>query len=663
MADYKKSKEDKELWDKLDKKFRYAVEHPAWIDAKKRMIQCFQYREGDQYTPKELEELKARGQPVIVNNQVAVTVNKLMGDLIANGFRISYRPRNGEADAEMAELLSDINLYIRQVNHIDYEETDMADDGFTAGFGAMEVCVEFDDLNQPEIKVKHEDSLTVFPDPDSHRYDWNEDAMFIARAKWCDTDTVDAEYPGQGMKDFDFDSAQESSIDNTIDTFTQANYVDKKRNKVRLIDIEWKEFTPQTLVLIDEPLPDMPPSFIKEEEGSKELAARVKEAKLTTRELKRKKTTIHRAVFVCGKILEHVVTDYKTFSLVPYFALRKKDGGPYSLIWLGLSMQDAINKRESKAVHLLTTNQTVAERSAILDKDEYQAEIHKPDGVAIVADGALANQKITFRNNVELAQQQFNMHIAAQRDFAAIVGVDPKAPMDTGELRGNAALKQKFTEIGKPVARIFNNLRRTRTILAQVILDRVQNYYTAEKTLLITDDEGKVQKSIELTKDKLAKIKTAQYDAIQVDELDTPNIQQEQFALWMQYLPQLSQLGPFWMRFMLNMSDLREKKTAIAELDKQQGPPPVVPKLSINATLDMLEPTERAGVWQLAGRDDIARQIIQEQPQTTQDKKSVIDLSKAKISAESQKHTANVQATNTPSMVSVRELPEESRDD
>lgn len=644
--------EDKDLYQKLDKFFRYAVEHPSWTEAKKRMIKCFEYTEGDQYTKAELDELKDRGQPAIVNNQCAVTINKLMGDLVANGFRIAYKPRNAAPDTELANLLSDLNLYTRQRNTLDHEETDMASDGFTGGFGCLDVYVEFDDLNQPEIRIQHEDALCVYPDPDSRKYDWNEDAKFIARAKWVDAEYADELYPNQGLKDYNPDSLGTSSVDNSVDTFIAANYVDQKKKKIRLVDIEWKVPERQTLVILDDPIEGLPNSWLKDDEESKPYNEIVKEQKLKTKEIQRLKKTIHRAVFVCQKILEHKVTEDKFYSLVPYYALRRKDGGPYSLIWLGLSLQDAINKRESKAVHLLTTNQTIAERSAIPDDDKYQEEIHKPDGIAIVNDGALANQRVLLRNNIELAQQQFNMHIAAQRDFAAVVGVDPKAPLDTGELRGSAALKQKFTEIGKPVARIFNNLRRTRTILANVILDRIQCYYTAEKTLLITDNEGNVQKTLELTKDKIQKIKAAQYDAVQIDEIDTPNVQQEQFSLWLQYLPQLAQLGPFWMKFMLNMSDLRDKQSAIAEIEKQsqQGPPPVVPKLSINATLDALEPVERAGIWAMAGRQDIAQAIQQEQPEPTQSTKATVDLAKAKINAEQQKHATNVAAMNTPAL-------------
>jgi hypothetical protein len=49
-------------------------------------------------------------------------------------------------------------------------------------------------------------------------------------------------------------------------------------------------------------------------------------------------------------------------------------------------LQDAINKRESKAIHLLNANATITEENNIVDKDEYAKERARPDGIAVVRD-------------------------------------------------------------------------------------------------------------------------------------------------------------------------------------------------------------------------------------------------------------------------------------
>jgi hypothetical protein len=224
------------------------------------------------------------------------------------------------------------------------------------------------------------------------------------------------------------------------------------------------------------------------------------------------------------------------------------------------------------------------------------------------------------------------MHQDAKSAFQQVTGVNPASAFDTGELRGNAALKSKFTEAGKPVARIFENLRRTRKILARVLLDRVQTFITPEQTMLITDDQNK-SKTIALTKDVVQRIKSAQYDVVVEDMPDVANIQQEQFSLLLQYLPQILPHGPFWTKWLLRMSELREKDAMVAELDKMSGPPPVQPRISVQGNIDQLQPVERAYLYELMGNPQLAEQVRQLEPMTSNELKGTIDVATTKIAA------------------------------
>jgi len=627
-----KGQADKKLLEKLDKWFRYAVDHPSWKLAKEKMIKCFQYREGDQWTPKELAELDDRRQPPTVNNQIAVTINKLIGDLTDRKSRTGFKGRNEPVDAEVANTLTDIFLYIRQANQLEFEEVEMADDGFTSGFGVMEVYVTFDDLYHPEIKVRQEDSLIVFPDPDSRRYDWNDDARFIFRAKWFDADELETKYPAaKGLAANERGAASETGLLTNIDTFRNEYYFDDKRKKVRIIDGEYHTFKKEEIYFIADPTGQLPMSLSKEEGDKIKVEAEARNVKFES--LTRTTKGINRCVFAGGMILEQAETSQKYYSLIPYYMYRRKDGGPYSLITLALSLQDVINKRESKATHLLNTNQTIAENTALLDKDDYAAELAKPDGIAIVADGALASQRIQLRNNIELATTQYEMHQAAQVSFQQVTGVNPAAAFDTGELRGNAALKSKFSEAGKPVARIFENLRRTRGILAKVLLDRVQTFITAEQTMLITDNENKAR-VISLSQEMVQRIKTAQYDVVVEDMPDVTNVHQEQFALMLQYLPQILQFGPFWTKFLLKASDLRDKEEMVKELEAMSGPPPIAPRISIQGNIDKLPPIERAKLWELMGDPELAQMVRDANIMTTDELEATVAIAQTKIQAQ-----------------------------
>lgn len=617
-------KEQRELVVRLDNMFRYAVDHPSWIAGRAQMVKCFKYREGEQWTAAELKELETRHQPDTVNNQVAVVVNKIIGDLAEQRVRIGFRGRNDPSDTRVADALTDIFRYIRQNNDLEFEERDMAEDGVVCGMGVLDVAVTFDDLFQPEIKIRHEDPLIVFPDPDSRRYDWNEDAKFIARAKWFSLEEARELYPqasleiNRVMSGLGLETSEGSAQISEVDQFKGENYVDQKKRRVRIIEVEYKKYEREEIVLFADGR-SMP------KDAAKVAVAEADAAGTTHQNLDRVGYRICVGVYAAGILLEHKITNHRQFSLVPYTVYRKKSGEPYSLITLALSMQDAINKRESKALHLLNTNQVVFERTAVLDKEALAVEMHKPDGQIEVQDGALSQKRIEFLRNLELAASQFNLHKAAQEDFFRIVGVDLAAASKTGEIRSGTGLQRKFTEAAKPILTIFENVRRTRKILGRVVLDRVQNYYTPNKVLLITDD-GNQQYPLTIDAQLLEKIKTSQYDVIVEEMEDTTTLQQEQFQLLASTLPQILQFGPYYTKLLLRMSQLRDKDQFIKELEAQEGPPPVEPRVSVQANLDALTPPERAFFYKRMGDEQLAVLIMEMAPPTTSQEDNQAEL-------------------------------------
>ena len=625
-----KSKKDKdELLVELDRYFSYALDHPAWVAGRKVMVLCHKYVEGEHWTSEELEELKIREQPPTVNNQSSVTVNTLMGTLTEQQYRIGFRGRNEQQDAVVADTLSDLFRYIRQSNDLEFEETDMAADGFTAGLGAMEVSVEFDDLYNPEIKIRHKDGLSVIVDPDSKRYDWNDDANFIGTADYYPVEDVIARYPKakaelEGlMNDESMSDAGTGTQLGLVDSFKQENYVDKERHKVRVVTLEYKKPHRECIYLLADG------TVVPEEQWSKEDHKDQTEG-VDYEKIERLKKKICKAVFTSHILLEHKVTRNKYYSLVPYWAYRRKNGAPFSPVSLALTMQDAINKRESKALHLLNTNQTIAERGAIANVQEYQEEIHKPDGVAVVEDGAISQERMQLRNNVELASTQFEMHQKAQEDYYRITGVDPRIAQNTQELRSAAGLKKKFSEANKPVARLFSNLRRTRKITGRVVLERVQNYFTQAKTFLITDDEN-ASREVNMTVGILKKIKTAQFDTIVDDFLDSANVQQEQFALLLQYLPQILPFGPFWVKTLIELSDVRGKRELANKIEAAGAPPPTDPKISVSADIAKLSPVERAFYYTKMGSPETAKAVLEANAPTSDELQAQTEIQKELI--------------------------------
>ena len=163
MASYTRKSDktpDKDLLVKLDGFFRSALDHPTWISWRTDAVKCFKYKEGDQWTTEELGVLSDRGQAPSVNNQISVTINRLVGQFVKFKTRLAFRGRNAPQDEPLAQAYTDIFRFIAQNSDLEYEEREMADDGFTAGFGVLETQVVFGEDHKPEILIKHEDVST-----------------------------------------------------------------------------------------------------------------------------------------------------------------------------------------------------------------------------------------------------------------------------------------------------------------------------------------------------------------------------------------------------------------------------------------------------------------------------------------------------------------------
>lgn len=623
MGNFMTLSEEREKLIKLDNWFQSALDHPTWISFRKNAQKCFEYKESKQWTDEELAELKDRHQPPTVNNQVKVTIDRMTGQFVKQKTRLGYRGRNN-ADIAGAEALSDTYLFIKQNNSLEFEERDMAEDGFTSGFGCMEAYVTYDDIFQPEIRLKDVDIFEIFPDPYSRRYDWNEDANFICRAKWVDIDEVKELNPSKVLKITSMLSPEyKGGILSSIDSFKKDNYIDSNSRRIRLVECWYKIRRRETMMLF----PDG--NVIDITEAKEKEIRRMRES--GGREMERVKHTMRQAVFTAGILFSDKGVKRKYYPYIPYFVHRKKDGEPFSLIFTALTMQDAINKRESKALHLLNSNQTIYEEGAIPDINNFASEIARPDGLAKVAKGAI--DRIRIERNLELAATQFSMHNQGKQDFRHITGVNPDALGERSEVRSGIGIARKQAMTDFIIAPVFDNFRRSRTIQAKVVLELIQNYYTEKKIFYITDDLNATKEITINTTPENSVTKQAIYDVIVEDLPDTTTAQQEQFQMLAQALPAIIPFGPLWTRILIQASDLRNKQEILKQMEAASSPPPAEPKITVALQWNELEPAEKAAFALKMGMQNLANVEISSDIAPAHITKAKTDITREMIKA------------------------------
>ena len=623
-------KTNKDILTKLEGHFREAVQDQSWKDFLKNAVKVSDYKENNQWTAEEIEELvTVRHQPLYTNNQVKVTIDFLNGQFAQIKSKMGARPRNGEADQQSADVVTDLFRYIHQNNNVEFEERDCADDGFTLGRGVLDVQVGIDDLFQPEISIRQEDALAIHPDPHSKHYDWNEDALYVCRSKWIDVDKAVDLYPDAepGLRQLmGADPAGGALLEKDRREGNKSSLlVDADRHRLRLVEVQYKKFKRQILWIADD-------RALPGEDISDKDAKKAGYAKLIS--------TTHRifiGVFTEGLLLSHDETEDERFSFVQFIVNRKRSGEPYGPTFAALPLQDSINKRGSKAMHLLNSRGVLYERNSVTDKDALATELAKPDFQVELNEGALDKKRFQFVEHRELAAAHMQFHDSDLANFRRVTGINPDALGEKTEIRSGIGVARKVAQTKIASAGSFDNFRRTRVALWLTVLDRIQHYYTPRKIELVTDD-NEAPTIIDLNASSLTAIKQAKYDMIISEMPDLINTEEEQFQSLSTLIPTMSQTSPFWAKMLLKASSLRDKDKFIKELEALPKGPQIQPKMTISAQLDNMAPVERAFLYQQMGAENVANIVLQENRPTTnmvklQSEQMKLQAAQAKVQA------------------------------
>jgi len=157
----------------------------------------------------------------------------------------------------------------------------------------------------------------------------------------------------------------------------------------------------------------------------------------------------------------------------------------YGMIRDLISPQDEINKRRSKALHLLSTHQVITEAGAVGDEDKARREVAKPDGFIVVNPG----MRFDIENGADMAVGQMKLleHATAEMQAsgpnASMSGTDPR------ELSGRAILAQQAggAAQNEPLA---DSLRHWSRRVYEMCWMAARQYWTAGKWVRVTDDLG-----------------------------------------------------------------------------------------------------------------------------------------------------------------------------
>ncbi len=433
--------------EELAKLIGYVEEYiDATVDARRSSERCRDYYDGYQWTESERAALRKRGQPCITNNRIKPKVQFLRGMEMQTRTDPKAFPRNPD-DEESAEVSTDMLRYIADNNMSEQKYSKGFFHYLVEGTEGHEVIVE-QKGEKFEIKhnVLHWDRM--WWDPHSREEDYS-DARYKGTLQWMDAAEGKERFPDAP------DDAWTLETGDTSDTFEDrpSFFTDKDRKRVRVFFAYYI-----------------------------------------------KKGVWHYAIFTKGGFIKaSVKSPYldEDGAPEPQFEMQSAfvdlDGGRYGEVASYMDLQDEVNKRRSKLLHLMSVRQTFGTKGAVgeMGVPALKSELAKPDGHVEIVQGEFGKDFGVFPTNdmatgQSILLEEAKQEIDAQGANAALSGTDPRS------LSGRAV--QSLQQGGSvEIGPLFDGHKACKNRVERMKFNRAMQFWTEERWIRVTDNEEKLK--------------------------------------------------------------------------------------------------------------------------------------------------------------------------
>ena len=405
------------------------------------------YYDNKQWTAEETTALEKRKQPVITFNLVKRTVDALLG--AEKQFRTDPKalPRT-PIHEEDAHACTDAIRFVCDNNDFDQVASDGFEHLLIEGTEAADIQVE-DNGKELEIKVYPVMWDRVFYDVHSRRKDFS-DAKYKGVVIWMDYD--DARLREKWDKDA-LEAAvanKESPYNDTHEDRPQYKWNDHDRKRVKICYIYHKH-----------------------------------------------KGQWHYAYFTKGALLESGVSPYLDENGQPACALEfqsafiDRDGNRYGYVKTLISPQDEVNKRRSKALHLINQRQTYGNGNTGIQAQDIKNELAKPDGHIDLKHGEFGRD-FGIIPTTDMATGNFQLLQEAKEVFNVVGANTSVTGKEDRVMSGRAeAIRQQagFRELA-PVMDAHSSWKKR---IYRQIWNRVRQFWNEERWIRVTDDENNLK--------------------------------------------------------------------------------------------------------------------------------------------------------------------------
>lgn len=471
--------------------------HLEYIETAKK---CDAFYRGNQWDPADVASLDDEGRPALTINTILPTINTVLGEQSTRRADVNFKPK-GNGTQEVADVLNKLYLHIADTNKLDWLESTVFADGLIQDRGYFDVRIDFTDHIQGEVRISTKDPLDILIDPDAKEYDpktWNE----IFETKWMSLDEVEEQYGvdkadrlrvaaeygnTMGQDSVEYEETRYGDTYTGVE-YNQGSTTNPEENRqlraVRVIERQYYQLK-ECSYYVDAVTGDMRQVPGNWGERKKKKFADEYGLEILTR-LDRK---VRWTVTADKVVLHDDWSPYECFTIIPYFPYWRR-GRPFGMVRNLISPQEQLNKISSQELHIVNTTANsgwIVETGSLNGMTADDLEEHGAEtGLVLEYNRGSSPPAKIPPNQIPTGLDRLGQKAAI--NIKTISGVsDSMLGTDSPEVSG-IAIQAKQNRGVLMIQVPLDNLQKTRQYLAEHILRVVQQYYTEERLIQITDE-------------------------------------------------------------------------------------------------------------------------------------------------------------------------------
>lgn len=474
------------------------------------------FYDGEQWRDEDAREVMDRGQHPLVYNKTSQHINWLLGTERRTKIDYKVLPRGGE-DSEAALTKQQLLKYVSDVNKGQFARSRAFADSVKSGVGWLESGIRSDPSDEP-IYERYEHWRNMWWDHLAKESDLS-DARYIFRSKWTDQDIAMGMFPNR--KDAIRQSSRHDEFRNIDDdeeptgytplfrdsngnpflgygrsTMDESFHIGTRRRRNRLIECWYRQpqkvekFRGVRFAGMGDVAQDLfnqldGQAFNPEDRTMREMVNQGLASTYDAIDMK-----VHVAIWSGEFLLLDQPSPYEhdRFPFIPVWCYRRdRDGMPYGPIRNMRDAQEDLNKRKSKALFILSTNQLIGDEDAFEDWEEAADEAARPDGILKHRRGA----QFEINRNIELAGQHVELMMADMQFLESTSGVTEENLGEINNVSSGTAINLRQVQGSVVTALLFDNLREAVQLQGEINLSLIEQFYAEPKKIRITNDRGR----------------------------------------------------------------------------------------------------------------------------------------------------------------------------